>query len=208
VPTIILIVVAIAVGQIIVHNPSLADQLGATIKKGFDKKVQEGQMPQERADQVYEQFARPGSMMFTIFQIGAIVVGTPFFLFLLGLVYWLLGKWGLKASAPYMKVVEVIGLTFYIGALGSIITILMMVAMDSIYASPSLAVFVSNFSMENKLHLALAKVNVFTIWTLVVVSIGLAKIFQRDYPKVLTLILALWVLWFALAIILGINLGM
>jgi hypothetical protein len=84
----------------------------------------------------------------------------------------------------------------------------MMVAMDSIYASPSLAVFVSNFSMENKLHLALAKVNVFTIWTLVVVSIGLAKIFQRDYPKVLTLILAIWVLWFALAIMLGINLGM
>jgi hypothetical protein len=208
VPMIIMIVVVIAMGQIIVHNASLADQLGETIKKGFDKQVQEGKMPQERADQAYEQFARPGSTMFTIFQIGAIVIGTPIFLFLLGLVYWLLGKWGLKASAPYMKVVEVVGLTFFIAVLGSIVTTLMMVAMDSIYASPGLGAFVSNFSMENKLHLALAKVNVFTIWSLVVVSSGLAKLFQRDYAKVLVLILVLWVLWFALTIALGINLGM
>jgi hypothetical protein len=208
IPMLLLMVVTIAVGQIIVHNPSLSDQLGETIKKGIEKNVQEGKMTQERADQAYEQFARPGALMFTIFQIGGIIIVTPIVFFLLGLVYWLIGKWALKASAPYMKAVEVVGLSSYISILATIITILLMLAMDSLHASPSLAIFVSGFDMENKLHLALAQVNIFTIWGLVVVGIGLAKLYQRDITRILVILFALWILWCAVTIVLGIRMGM
>jgi hypothetical protein len=207
VPWIIFVVVAIIMGQLMVHNASLADQLGTMIKKGFDKQVQEGKMPQERAEQVYEQFAKPGSMWFTLAQVGGVTVGSLVALFVLGLLYWLVGKTAMGATAPYMKVVEVVGLLFFIIALEQIVTTLLMFALDSIYATPSLGIFVSSFNVENKLHVALSKINVFTIWVLCVLSIGLAKLFQRDFPKVLVLVFTLWILWSLVTIFTGFKFG-
>ncbi len=121
-------------------------------------------------------------------RIGGTVITLPAMLFLMGLVYWLLGKTAMHASSPYMKVVEVVGLVLLITAVESIVTTVMAIGMDSIHAGPNLAAFVPNVDTTNKLHTALAKVNIFTIWSLIVTSIGLSKLFQRDLPKVLVLV--------------------
>lgn len=207
VPLVIMVVVSLILSQMVINNASLLGQMETMIKKTFEKNVQQGKMTQEQADQTYENFARPGSGMATAFRIGATVLGIPIVFLLVTLVYWLLGKWGMKATAPYMKVGEVVGLVFFISILEAIVTTLMMFLMDSIYASPSLALAVSGFDIENKLHIALSKVNIFTIWSLIVTSIGLSKLFQRDLPKVLVLVFALWILWSAFGILTGIRFG-
>jgi membrane protein, antimicrobial resistance system len=206
VPWIIFAVVAIIMGQVMVSNPSLTDQLGTVIRQKLEKQVQEGKMPSEQAERAFE-FTGPGSMFFTITRIAGSVVGPLIALFVLGLIYWVLGKSVMKAPSPYMKVVEVVGLTFLIGALEQIVTTLLMFLFDSIFASPSLALFVSNFDLENKLHVILSKINIFTFWSMAVLSIGLSKLFQRDFPKVLVLILVLWVIWVVVSIFTGIQLG-
>ena len=206
-PLIIFLVVALVMGQIMIHNASLADQLGATIRKGFEKSVQEGKMTQEQADQTYENYAKPGSTMFMISQIGGTIIVTPIVLFLVGLVYWLLGKFAMGATAPYMKVVEVVGLTFLIGTLEYIVTTCMMIGLDSIHGTPSLGAFVSGFDPQNKMHLALSKINIFTFWSLGVTSVGLSKLFQRDLAKVVVLVVALWIVWSVGTIALGMNFG-
>ncbi len=206
VPWLVFVVVAIVMGQLIVHNASLADQLGATIRKGLDTQVQEGKMTQVEADRAYG-FATPGSTMFTVGQVGGTILVSLVILFALALLYWLIGKSAMKATASYMKVVEVIGLVFFIAALEQIVTTLMMIAMDSIHATPSLGVFVSDFDVENKVHFALAKINIFTFWNLSVVGVGLSRLFQRDFPKVLVLVFTVWVLWSLVTIFSGIRLG-
>jgi hypothetical protein len=206
VPWIIFAVVAVIMGQVMMSNPSLTDQLGAVIRQKLEKQVQEGKMPSEQADRAFE-FTRPGSMMFTITRIAGSVVGPLIALFVLGLIYWVLGKSVMKAPSPYMKVVEVVGLTFLIGALEQIVTTLLMFLFDSIFASPSLALVVSNFNLENKLHVILSKINIFTFWSMAVLSIGLSKLFQRDFPKVLVLVLVLWIIWVVVSIFAGIQLG-
>ena len=206
VPWIIFAVVAVIMGQVMMSNPSLTDQLGAVIRQKLEKQVQEGKMPSEQADRAFE-FTRPGSMTFTITRIAGSVVGPLIALFVLGLIYWALGKSVMKAQSPYMKVVEVVGLTFLIGALEQIVTTLLMFLFDSIFASPSLALFVSNFNLENKLHVILSKINIFTFWSMAVLSIGLSKLFQRDFPKVLVLVLVLWVIWVVVSVFAGIQLG-
>jgi hypothetical protein len=130
-----------------------------------------------------------------IFKYVAAVVGPFLSLFFGGLVYWLLGKWVMKATAPYMKVVEVVGLTFFIVTIESVVTTILSIGMNSIFASPSLGLLISDFSIENKMHLLASSMNVFTFWTLTVTSIGLARLFQKDLPKVLVLVFALWILW-------------
>ena len=213
-PMFIMILVAVIMQQIVISNPSLADQtremISKTTETRLQKAVQEGKMTPEQAQQAREQteaFAQPGSTISTVIRIVGILVVMPIVLFLISLVYWLVGKTAMSASAPYMKVVEVVGLTFLIGAVESIVTTVMMIGFDSLHATPSLALFVQNFSIENKLDLALAKVNVFTIWSLIVTSIGLSKLFQRDLPKVLVLVFALWVLWSVVTILTGLNFG-
>lgn len=206
VPWIILVVVMIITTQLMMSNPALLDQLGMTMRKGMDKAVQDGKLTQDLADQQYRQFG-PGSTLFTIIAIVGPAVATFATLFALGLVYWILGKTAMSASSPFMKVVEVVGLTYLIGSLESVVTTLLMFAMNSIFATPSLALAVQDFSIDNKLHVALSKVNVFTIWKLVVTGVGLAKLFQRDLAKVLVLVFALWIIWAAVTVLAGINLG-
>jgi len=105
-------------------------------------------------------------------------------------------------------VVEVIGLTFFIASLESVVTTIMAIAFDRLHAGPNLALAVINtFSIENKLHLVLQKINLFTFWTLGVVGIGLSKLFQKDLAKVLVLVFALWALWAAFSIATGFGAG-
>jgi Yip1 domain len=206
VPTLVLIVVAIVCTMLVMSNPSLQHQFGAAQREAIDKLVQEGRITQEQADRQLEMMG-PSSPFMLIGIVASTPIMTFLILFLFALLFWLVGKFAMKASAPYMKVVEVVGLTFYIGAIGRIVTTAMMFVMDSVHASPSLALLVSNFSMQDKVHQALAAVNIFTIWSLVVTAIGLAKLFQRDMPKVLVLVFALWVLLSGALILLGIQLG-
>lgn len=207
IPLLLFVVVVIAMSQIVIHTPSLAAQMEAMIQKGFDDNIAQGKMTEDQAAQAME-FARPGSPMFIVGQIAGVIIVTPIFLFLLSLVYWLLGKWGMSATAPYMKVVEVIGLTFFIGILENIVTTLLMIGFDSLHASPGLALTVlQNFDQQNKLHIALSKVNLFTFWDLTVLSIGLSRLFQRHLPKVLVLVFALWLVWTIFQVATGMKLG-
>jgi hypothetical protein len=211
IPMLIVMIVTIGMSQVVMNNASLKDQIVSVSQKKMaeqmDKNVQAGKMTAEQAEQAKEQASNfmPGSTWFSVIQIGGVIIVTPIILMLMGLVYWLLGKTAMKAQAPYIKVVEVVGLTFLIGAIESIVTTLLMFAFDSIHASASLALFVSQFNPEDKLHLVLAKVNLFTFWSLGVTSVGLSRVFQRDFPKVLVLVLALWVLWSIASVALGLS---
>jgi hypothetical protein len=49
----------------------------------------------------------------------------------------------------------------------------------------------------------MSKMNVFTFWVLAVTSIGLSKLFRRDLPKVLVLVVVLWILWTVITVFTG-----
>jgi Yip1 domain len=206
IPSLLLIVLTIATTLIATNDPILMDQMMAPQRDALARAVQDGRITQDVADR-QAQMMGSGSPFFLI----GILVGTPIamfiMLFLFSLAFWLLGKLTMKSTAPFMKVVEVYGLTFYIAALGIVVTAVLRFALGSFYASPSLALFVLPFDVHNKFHMALAIINVFTIWGLVVTSIGLAKLFQRDFPKVLVLIFAIWILLSIVMLLIGIPMA-
>ncbi len=206
VPTVLLIVVTIVCSYLVMNNPSLQHQIAVAQQEAVDRLVQEGRITQAQADQ-QAQYSQPGSplMLIGIYVVNPII--TFIMLFLSALVFWLIGRFPMKSAAPYMKVVEVIGLTFYIATLGRIVTTAMMFGMDSIHASPSLALVLSEFDPMNKVHQALSSLNVFTIWSIAVTAIGLARLFQRDTLKVLVLVFALSILLGVVLILVGIPVG-
>jgi hypothetical protein len=209
-PWIVYVVVSIVAAQLVLGNPSLSSQLERMMREQFDRTMQpaiiEGTVTPEQAEQQFEQFGNPHSPWFTLLSTGGTLIGSLVVLFALSLFYLLLGKSAMRATATYMKVVEVIGLTFFVGTLERIVTTALMFVTDSIQASPSVALFLSDVDLENKTHLALSKLNLFTFWDIAVTSIGLSTIFRKDFPKVLVLVIALWVLWSLFSIFSGFSL--
>jgi hypothetical protein len=208
VPLIIMIVVSLVMVQVVMHNATIVDQIKTMVQEGNEKRLQDqiqsGKIPPERVDQAREQmeaFSDPTSVMMTVIRTAGIILGLPLVLLVVSFIYWLLGKGIMRATAPFTKVMEVVGLALVIGALESIVTTIISIAMKNFHAGPNLALAVlSDFSTSNPLHLALAKINIFTFWNLGVVSVGLSRLFNRDFPKVAVLVFALWIFWTVLTI--------
>ena len=199
IPVLILVVLGLIMAYVITTNPTLSDQMSRIaseqMEKGLQKQIAAGKITAEQANQQRDAMQSFGTKGPIIFSYVSAVLGPFVLVFIPGLVYWLLGKWVMKASVPFMKVAEVVGLMLFIASLEAIVTVILQIGMNSLFASPSLAIFISNFSLENTMHVLASKINLFTFWELIVVSIGLARIFMKDMPKVLVLVLALWVLW-------------
>lgn len=136
VPLILTIVVSVIFVLVAFSQAPIQDQMREQTEKTIQKQVSAGKMTQEQADMALTKNpAQPGSPLFMIFgSIGAAVVMVVM-LFGFSLVFWLMGKWVFKASAAYGKVLEVTGLSMYITVLGSIVTLLLVVAMGSLYTN-------------------------------------------------------------------------
>jgi len=206
VPLIVFTLVSVISTQLLLSNPSLSEQFKAVVLEQLATAVESGTFTKEEAELQYERFG-PGSLLFTIVSLGGLIITPCVTLFALGLLYWLIGRSAMTASAPYMKVIEIVGLTYLVRTLESIAATILMLVTESIYATPSLALLVlAEFDMDNLLHLALSRMNVFTFWILYLTSMGLSHLYQRDFPKVLVLILSLWILWSLGTLFLGVDL--
>lgn len=208
IPLIVLLLLSAASIWTIFSNSTLREQALQAQKERIQEQARTGQMPQEQADRALEQMEGGGGMMAAI----GIVFGTltlAIVFFVTALVFWLVGKFALKAEGGYGKYLELWGASQWIGALGGIITLLMIIAMNSLYASPSGALAVlQNFSRHDTTHRLLASLNIFSIWQMVVVGIGLAKFAGKPSGTGIGVALGLWVAWVLISVFALAGFGM
>lgn len=204
IPLILTMIAGIIFVFVAFSQAPIQDQMREQTEKTFQKQVASGKMTQEQADLAMSNNpAHPGSPLFMIFGSVGVAFFTAAMLFGFALGFWLVGKWVFKAPATYGKVLEVVGLSMYVSVLGSIITLLLVVAMGSLYATPSLALAVSHFDPANKVDKLLASVNLVTFWYLAVVSVGLGKIFSVSTTKALVAVGVLWAVWTGITVLVG-----
>lgn len=208
VPLILLIILSSIFTWIIFSNETMKNQVIDSQRARFEEQVAAGKMTQERADQAIEGMEKAGGMMIAFGIVGSVVMITITF-FLAALVFWLVGKFGLKAEGGYGKYLELWGATQWIGALGIIVTMLLAVAFASMYASPGGALAVlSNYNPKNTTHRLLSSVNVFVIWEMIVVGIGLAKFSKKSIGTGIGVGMGLWVVWVLFSVFALSALGM
>ncbi len=193
VPLLLGIVVAIASMFIIFSRPSIQQQMVDIQRQQFDKQIQSGKMTQEQADQA-EQYANPSSTMFKVFgAVGAAIMTLVLFL-LIALLYWLIGKLAFKAPIGYGASLEAVGLSYMVMILGSVISVLTIFAFDSLYATPSLAIAVSPFDPNNGVHKFLSQINVFTLWFVALMGIGLSKMTDAAIMKAMIWVFGIFII--------------
>ena len=204
VPLIISILTAILVTSIIATNESLHGQVIDQQRIALEKQVEKNKLTRENADIQMDHLEKSGTGLFIAFGsiFASIAIAAAYFIAALFL--WLADKAFLKSAEGYGKHLELYGISSWIGVLGGIITLLLIVGLNSLAASPSAVLAVlGNYEATNDFHKVLSALNIFSIWQTAIIGIGLSKFSGKPAGTGIAVACGLWVLWIAVSIFLG-----
>jgi hypothetical protein len=95
--------------------------------------------------------------------------------------FW--GNFVFAGNAKFKEVLSVMSYGSLVYALGFIFVIPLMMASDSFLASYSFAAFVSEPELKSVLYVFLSKINLFLIWEIIVIGIGLSVLYKIPRNK-------------------------
>jgi len=107
-------------------------------------------------------------------------------------VIWFVGRVFLKAGFPFLKAVEVVGLSSMILVLGTVVTSLLMVASGDAASRPALSFLIQQFDPTNKFHSTLDALNIFYLWATVVLAMGLSKLSSVSFKEAAFWVIGYW----------------
>jgi hypothetical protein len=193
VPVILASLVGVISVCVIFSLPPVLQQVRSAQEKRIDEMARKQNWSAQQTEQSKEMAERfSGPIFLKIFGSFGAVAGSFFWLFALALGIWVLGAKIFKGQFVYMQAVEVAGLCTMIGVLGGIVGLLLVVAKGNMFASCSPALLLSDFDAKNKLHAALGALNVFTLWYLGVLSVGVSKLSGASTAKAAACIFGVW----------------
>jgi hypothetical protein len=198
VPALLSAVVGVLTAIVIVSQPALQRQMHDRIEKQanvLDQQVKSGKAKQADADRALA-FTRaitaPAALKILGSMAAALVGVTRVFWW--AFVLWLLGRLFLKVRLGYLKTLEVAGLGLMISVLGTVVTLLLMVNLPRLFASPNLALALSDFDASGKSPLLLGVAYVFSFWLVAVFSVGLARLASVPFLRAAWLVFAAWLI--------------
>ncbi len=200
IPLLIMTIFAIGSSWIIQSNPEVSynikqEQLGK-IEKSFQEMVDKGQITKEQADEqmnkVEERMSEGSNMVQTII---FTIVRVFLFFFIVTGIYFIAARFIFKGEGTYASAMVANGLTAYIDIIQVIIATILTIVTGRLVMDTSLASFM-HIEKSTFGGLFLGKLDVITIWSLAVVSIGLAKMFKSGkMTKFFILVFGLWIVW-------------
>jgi hypothetical protein len=201
IPYLLMIVMVALTVYSITNNPALYDSIVRDQSAEMQKKVEAGDMSQAQADKAAE-FMNP-----TMFLAAGILFGTiamTVIVFLVPLVLTGLSKWTLQYAGGYRKMLEVYGITNVVSVAGTLVTLIMMNMLNSPHAQPGGVFLIRDvYDKNNFMHNVLASMNVFTIWQVVLVGIGIAAVSRRKTASGLLVSFGAWAVWVLCASYMG-----
>ncbi len=161
--------------------------------------VDKGQISESQAEEsmnrIQDQFSNgrtPGRMAI---QAGSILIGGFIFFFIVSAIYFLFSKFALHGDGNFASALVPNGMVSYIVIIQVVIATILAFAFGRMLNDVSLA-SLFNLDKTTWTGFALAKLNIFTIWEYVVLSIGLAKMFKsQSIGKFYVMVFGLWIIW-------------
>jgi hypothetical protein len=201
VPMLLMTLIMVTTVLIMGSQPSIRQQIREHQVAALDKQVKAGKLTQEQADQ----FAGLMEKTFIVGGLASSAVFGAVRVLWWALILWLMGRLFLKTRFAFIKSLEVSGLAMMVGVLGSVVTLLLIVNLSRVFASPSLALTVHDFDVTRKSHLFLGAVNLFSIWLVGLMALGLSKLAAVPFMRAAYLVSLFWVLQELLFILSGMG---
>jgi hypothetical protein len=194
-------IVILAAGTVLrFANPEFIQQVKQQQIETLQKQVEKGAIKQEQMDEGLEQMEKFGGIQKIIAPVGA-AIGFFVVFFLIVLIYWLLARFAFKGRIEYTGMMAIIGLSLYIGIIDQLLSILLMYVTGKPITSLSPALFMGSdlHLMQQASYRFLTNLNPISVWSYVVVSIGIHQVAQITKAKAYGMVFGLWLLWVILA---------
>ncbi len=175
---------------------SVMDKQRKSMEERFDKSVKDGKMSEEQkkvAMESAEKFMDPKSPFAIGIAVGASVIGPFFIMVLMSLIYLICLK-VLKGDTNFTNILNVVGLSFVIGATGKILETVLSIILGTL-SNFSLGLVLSEASVGSTVRSLIMKFDVFSIWSVVIVCIGLIKVGKLKTNTIYFVVFAIWILW-------------
>ena len=198
VPALLSAMVGVLTAVVIVSQPSLQKQMRDRIEeqaKTLERQVKAGKIKQADADKTVA-FTRALTQPAVLKVLGGTAAARAGVarVFWGAFILWVLGRRFLRGRVGYIKALEVAGLALMISVLGAAVTLLLMLNLSNLFAAPGLALVVSDFDAHRKSPLLLGAVNVFSLWLVGVLSVGLSKLADVPFMRAAWFVFAAWIL--------------
>ena len=196
VPAVLLIILFLAFSYFV--RPVAVEELSSRLPIVLEEKG----VPSERIDQIIENIEQTPSWKSLINPL----VGTLFGFFVWPLIWLFISNVVLGAEAKYGALLGVNVYRYFIPALGNFIKLPIMLSQRTLNVHFSIATFLPEEQRFTFLYRFLMQVDVFNIWSIAVLSIGIAVISKKSANSVwpwVGLSYALW--WIVLAGLMGLS---
>jgi UPF0716 family protein affecting phage T7 exclusion len=129
-----------------------------------------------------------------VFQGLAIFIGGFIIFFIITAIYFLFARFVLKGEGTYQSALVASGMTAYIGIIETILVTILAFVMGRMLSGFSVAAFM-DADTSTLGGFFLAKINVITIWSYIVLGIGLAKMFKSSSTmKYFLTVFGIWII--------------
>jgi hypothetical protein len=166
--------------------------------ESMEESVKSGKMSREDANiaiERAEKFMNPEGLFFQISAYGGSVITT----FITMLLYSLIGIIIIKifkGGFTYINLLNIISLSMIISAAGDLINVFVSVMLGDL-SSISLGLALRSMNLPEKIMTALTNLSIFKIWSVAVMSIGIAKVGKVKTIPVMIIIFAVVILYVA-----------
>lgn len=203
VPSALAALVGVIVNIIIFSQPALVDEIRGMQFREIQRRVEQGKMRQQDADQAKEAMNGIGMAVVRVAAPVVALITAMISPFWWGLFAWLVGRVIFRAPMGYMRGVEIASFAGLIVALGLLVGMFLAVGTGRLLAGPHLGCFLSELDLGNRLHLTLVALNLFYFWQVGVLATGISKLANRPWLPVAVVFLGLWAGYKGTAILLG-----
>ncbi len=199
-PVIILVITSVVTSFLFFSDTELVgkmmDKQKQQMRERMQESVKEGKMTQEQANDAIEKaekFMDPNGLFFKITGIAGSVVSPFLMLFVLSVIYMLLLK-TFKANFEFTNILNVVGLSLTVSAVGSVIAIVISIVTGDL-TSVGLSIMFKADAVGDTLHALFMKLDVFSIWFYILVAIGLVRIAKVKPVVSYSIVFGLWIIW-------------
>ncbi len=167
---------------------SVMDKQINKLEERFDKSIKEGKATEEQkilAIEMTKKFALPSTIAFSI-------IGPFIIILLMSLIYLVCLK-VLKGEANFTNIMNVVGLSLIIGAIAKILETVLSIILGTL-SNFSLGIVLSEASVGSTVHALIMKFDVFSIWSVIIICIGLIKVGKLKNNTMYFLVFGIWIL--------------
>ncbi len=201
-PLVLVLLVAGVSSYVQLNTPTLRAQIVQQREEAIEKAESKGEITTQQADEERQMIAdnlTSASAFAVVLRIMTVTVVLLIEFFLMSLVWFLVGRFALNSDFDYAKGLALTGMSYWITGVGLIFAIVIAVLSSRLDGGAHLGMLIP-MNSKNLAYSILSRLNLFTIWSLIVISIGIGTLSGKKKLTAAFWVFGIWFVWEAVSI--------